>query len=586
MNLFFDYEQMNDILEKLNKKVIKKEEPIGYTTFGFPIDHYTYGHGNDHVILTAGTHAVELISNVFLIKFMEKLSKEKFIDESKYTLHFIPFVNPEGTIVVTNAIRSVIPKNDNPEHEQLICLQYYLNSKLEDDYVRDFQDRDIKTHQHMFRHFDIDKIDDKYKQLMNNVLKILKEQDLSVGALINWASNGNGIDLNSNIEYGVALEEIKEALKEGKKIYNSKMTRINTLDKTKPGVLGCPTVSFPVKIEPENVALFDFYKNIKEKYDLVGSLIYHSCGDIVYYQDTMVEENPWNKEFGEKDIGVNRKVAAKYAAIANYQVGTPTTYTTMDAKLKSIVPGTLLVELGGIRSTPLSQFLNFSTFNIYPKIMRKNTEAIVETIKVMSSQYHKDDLEDFNYMVLVNKDNPIKEVDMPIDLIMVGRNNSDGEPIKLEKEAAIWFKLMQKEANQIFTNRIIADSGYRTIEKQQEILDFYLKPEERGEEAYNMVALPGLSEHHTGLAIDVALIQNGKYNDDLTGEEEELQWLAKNSYKYGFVLRYPKDKESVTGYSYEPWHFRYVGRELAKKIVDENLTLEEYYNLNVKKMIK
>ena len=93
---------------------------------------------------------------------------------------------------------------------------------------------------------------------MNNVLKILKEQDLSVGSLINWASNGNGIDLNSNIEYGVALEEIKEALKEGKKIYNSKMTRINTLDKTKPGVLGCPTVSFPVKIEEDMQTIIGF----------------------------------------------------------------------------------------------------------------------------------------------------------------------------------------------------------------------------------------------------------------------------------------------------------------------------------------
>ena len=77
MGKILDYDEMNDILDSLNKNVIKKEKPIGYTYFGYPINHYVYGHGQYHVIITGGTHSAELISNVFVIRFMEKLSKRE-----------------------------------------------------------------------------------------------------------------------------------------------------------------------------------------------------------------------------------------------------------------------------------------------------------------------------------------------------------------------------------------------------------------------------------------------------------------------------------------------------------------------------
>ena len=86
-------------------------------------------------------------------------------------------------------------------------------------------------------------------------------------------------------------------------------------------------------------------------------------------------------------------------------------------------------------------------------------------------------------------------------------------------------------------------------------------------------ARAGYSEHQTGLAVDI-------YNKVLPytsfEETEEFTWMQENAYKYGFILRFPKDKTNITGYQYESWHYRYVGKEVAKEIHENNLTLEEY----------
>ncbi len=124
---------------------------------------------------------------------------------------------------------------------------------------------------------------------------------------------------------------------------------------------------------------------------------------------------------------------------------------------------------------------------------------------------------------------------------------------------------------------IEVDSGYRSYEYQQKIFDNLYN--EKGEEAYKFVALPGTSEHQTGLAFDYCLFINGVYTDDINDYQEETKWIHNNCYKYGFILRYPKGKEDITGYNYEPWHLRYVGNEISKIIFEKNITLEEYYQL-------
>lgn len=390
MGKILDYDEMNDILDGLDSKIIKKKKPIGYTYFGYPIDHFVYGHGKYHVIITGGTHSSELISNVFVIKFMEKLcNKEIDIDKNLYTIHFIPIVNPEGTIIVTSAIRSLIPRDISDEEEQTYCLAYYRNSYIEGNYVNKYGDRDYKLQQMMFRHATLDILDDRHKVLKDYLNKLFKENDLPIGCMINWSSNGRGVDLNSNIENSSLINRVEN----GEEIYAS--LHLNNIRRDKLGPLGCPYFSKKGEIEKENEALLNFYSKIKTEYNLIGSFIYHSCGNIVYYLGEAKKKNPWvnlTKEAKEK----NYDVAKVYADKTGYKLDGLEIYTTMDSKLKSLFPVTLLIELGGVRATPLSQFMDLDLEGssdefkrVYSKIINDNILAIIDTLPVMLDLYNK-----------------------------------------------------------------------------------------------------------------------------------------------------------------------------------------------------
>ncbi|MBP3399347.1 MAG: M15 family metallopeptidase [Erysipelotrichaceae bacterium] len=126
------------------------------------------------------------------------------------------------------------------------------------------------------------------------------------------------------------------------------------------------------------------------------------------------------------------------------------------------------------------------------------------------------------------------------------------------------------------TLRMYASSGYRDYAYQEDLYGTYVKRYGE-EEADTIAARPGHSEHQTGLTVDMASTSNGglsKFGDSL-----EYQWMLKNAHKYGWILRYPPGKEQITGYSAEPWHWRYVGVELATKIYNSKLTFDEYYML-------
>ena len=115
-------------------------------------------------------------------------------------------------------------------------------------------------------------------------------------------------------------------------------------------------------------------------------------------------------------------------------------------------------------------------------------------------------------------------------------------------------------------------SGFRSYDYQEKRYNIHVK--EFGEEKTNTFsAKPGHSEHQTGLAIDIC-----EDSDKFIGTKEDI-WLQKNAHKFGFIIRYPKGKEEITRYKYEPWHLRYVGRKHAKIIFTMGLTLEEYLGL-------
>lgn len=173
--------------------------------------------------------------------------------------------------------------------------------------------------------------------------------------------------------------------------------------------------------------------------------------------------------------------------------------------------------------------------------------------------------------ILVNKYYSLPEKYAPDDLVDVTNQYGYGEN-KIRKEVLGAFKNMFNAAKKEDLTLII-NSGYRSYDYQKSLYDEYKKT--KGEEyADSYAARPDFSEHQSGLALD--LITYGTNGKDFD-KTDAFKWLSKNADKYGFILRYPKDKEDITGYSYESWHFRYLGKDLAQKVKKSKLSYDEYY---------
>lgn len=178
-------------------------------------------------------------------------------------------------------------------------------------------------------------------------------------------------------------------------------------------------------------------------------------------------------------------------------------------------------------------------------------------------------------LVLVNKYYYLPRGYNPSDLVTLTSKYNSGVNSMMRKEAAEAFMEMSDAAT--LDNVTIKNaSAFRSYEYQVNLYDKYVEKDgKKAADTYS--ARPGHSEHQTGLCTDINQIDSGFEGTDA------FRWLDKNAYKYGFIIRFPKDKEDITGYSYESWHWRYVGKEAAKVIKEENLTLEEYYAYYVEK---
>lgn len=147
----------------------------------------------------------------------------------------------------------------------------------------------------------------------------------------------------------------------------------------------------------------------------------------------------------------------------------------------------------------------------------------------------------------------------------------------LDQTASNAFKEMESAAAKAGISLYIA-SGFRNYYKQDSL--FYNYYAQYGEEAKRFSSLPGHSEHQTGLAMDIGGADNTSWVQSSFYNTEEYKWLEKNCYKYGFILRYPQNKEEITGFIFESWHYRYVGVELSTKLYEQNITLEEYFDID------
>jgi len=199
----------------------------------------------------------------------------------------------------------------------------------------------------------------------------------------------------------------------------------------------------------------------------------------------------------------------------------------------------------------------------------KNLSYIIVIIFILLFFIDEDNNVDDN-ILLVNKENEINKNYIPNDLEEINIKYANKDKY-LRKEAKEHFEKLAHDAN-LLGYKIIAVSAYRDYDYQDKLYNNYVST--YGLEYADMCsAKPGYSEHQTGLAVDV-MGSNNDYNK--FAESKEFEWMKNNAHLYGFILRYPKGKESITGYKYEPWHYRYVGIDNAYKIYNNNLTLEEY----------
>jgi D-alanyl-D-alanine carboxypeptidase len=181
--------------------------------------------------------------------------------------------------------------------------------------------------------------------------------------------------------------------------------------------------------------------------------------------------------------------------------------------------------------------------------------------------------------VLVNKHNKLPESFDPKDLVSPNipfLASASTEKRQLRKEAAIQLEKMVNAAKKDNIH-LKGVSGFRSHKTQKVLFNTYVKRDGYAK-ARTYSALPGTSEHETGLSIDITGKDGTCAADDCFAQKPEAKWLAKHVQDFGYIIRYPKGKEKITGYKYEPWHIRYVGVKIAKEITQKGITLEEYYH--------
>lgn len=174
-------------------------------------------------------------------------------------------------------------------------------------------------------------------------------------------------------------------------------------------------------------------------------------------------------------------------------------------------------------------------------------------------------------LTLVNRDNPIDDGAVPPELTEL----SNGEQVDSRIYPELQAMFDDARAQGVYP---VVNEGYRSRQRQQELMEEKIAAYEAegysGDTAQQLaaqwVAQPGTSEHELGLALDI-IADSSRSTDD-----EVYAWLAENAWRYGFILRYPADKEQITGIDYEPWHYRYVGTQAAEEITAQGICLEEY----------
>ena len=334
--MILDYNKCQKLMDSFNNTIITEVSPIGYTSNEkLPIRHFTLGNGSKQVVVAGGQHANEIITVTFIIELMNYLSKNNIVFED-LTIHFIPMLNPEGYVVISSAIKEKLGKNSTDSEKIKFCFDYY--KAFRNDTIN--KDNPFKQHQKLFEEINSSSIRD------HNILKDAVGEILiphPKGSIIDWASNGNGIDLNSNTKINIKKEGTL-----------NKTIAYNNIRADIPSPIGHPgnNQSKNFTQEVEVISLQQLLDKLKNSCTIF--LNYHSVGGLIYQRpendDKFITSYNYilSKFYQENTI----KNASKYDIVK----GQSGRAISVNDQLRQKYPGNILVELSPMGGNPIGPF--------------------------------------------------------------------------------------------------------------------------------------------------------------------------------------------------------------------------------------
>ena len=347
--MILDYNEVNKILDSFNNTIVKENEPLNYTENAkLPIRYFTLGNGNKHIVVTAAWHSNEIITTSFVIELMQYLVNNNY-QFNNLKIHFIPILNPEGYLINTSAIKRKLPSKNITKY----CYEYYKNFK----YDALNPNNKIKLHQLMFEDIDYTCIDNEYLILRDKVQEILSNHPK--GSIIDWSSNGNGIDLNSNtINKIVSQNE-----------YNKQAT-YNNIRLDIPSPIGYPGNNKDNNFaqEIEILSLTTLLESLKDS--IYGYFNYHSIGGIIYNRP----------ESNDNFITLYNYLLSKYyQTYTNYKVirNKSNIITSVNDTLRIKYLGNLLIELSPMMGNPIGVYGDINNYN---NTINSNIKSFIYTL--------------------------------------------------------------------------------------------------------------------------------------------------------------------------------------------------------------
>ena len=349
--------------------------------------------------------------------------------------------------------------------------------------------------------------------------------------------------------------------------------------------------------------IFLYLKSITTGYNIKTIKVFNDNNiekQITRYSETLdeaIKQDKFNPRFLDIYYNINYQDLDNFIDLVNNLATIGYNASDINAIFANINPSNINIIINNTYDTYLGEYIKLDYFNEekldryikfsnnqeklnYSIFFDNNTTFnaldIVTLVNAnLDKEYYSNNLiltkEESNKIdAIVNKYYQLEEDFEPNNLTPIdskyARNNSQ----LLQKEATEAFNQMCSDAK-LENISLYSGSAYRSYEYQSTLYNNYIKKDGlTAAETYS--ARPGYSEHQLGLAVD---IMNGNWSY-VSKDNIEYSWLQANSYKYGFILRYPENKEYITGYMFEPWHYRYLGKELATKVYNSGLTYDEY----------